>query len=453
MSDLFSKATSVQSRRRFLRGAGVCLSLPWLESVKIGNAYAGDMPDQAPIRTGVLFMPNGVGKDHWKPTGIGRDFELADTMQPLSRHKSDLTVLSNLWNRESEYGDGHYVKTAGLLTSTKITKTTGVDLNCNGVSFDQLIANKIGAATPLSSLELGIEPVATGIDAAVGYTRVYGAHISWRGPRRPMAKEVHPRLAYERLLSAANPSANNSARINNLLDFVLEDADRLQNDLSVADRNRLDEYLESVRSIETRIDRLDSEAGKQWKPLCSLDAPNDLDEHIPETHAAHVRLMLDIMVLAFQADITRVSSFMFGNSVSNINFSFLDGINDGFHNISHHENDPQKIAKYQQIAKWHISQMAYMLDRMKSIQEGERTLLDNTALLFGSDLREGHYHSPHDLPIILAGRAGGKLAAGQHLDFEPDTPLANLYASIMNAVDGETASFGDSTGLLPGLLV
>ena len=441
------------SRRTFLRGAGVALALPWLESVRVNGVYAAEANIAAPIRTGVLFMPNGVGINDWRPSGTGRSFELSPMLQPLAKYKDDLIVLSNLWNAQSEYGDGHYVKTAGLLTSTKITKTTGVDLNCNGVSFDQVIADRIGHCTPLPSLELGIEPVATGIDAAVGYTRVYGAHISWKGPRRPLAKEVHPRLTYQRLLSAADPTADKNASSANLLDFVLEDANQLQSRLSIADRQRLEEYLESVRGIEKRIDRLENADSKPWQPLCSLDAPDGLTERIPEQHSEHVRLMIDLMVLAFQSDVTRVSTFMFGNSVSNIDFSFLDGITDGFHNLSHHENDPAKIEKYQRIARWHLDQYAYMIDRMKNIQEGDRTLLDNTALMFGSDLREGHYHSPHDLPIIVAGGAGGRLASGQHLQYEPDTPLANLYVSLLEAVGTPCEQFGDSTGKLNEMLV
>ena len=446
-----SSITRPMHRRRFLRGAGVALSLPWLESLRPATARATETPEP-PVRLGVLFMPNGVGKDNWRPEGIGRDYRLSPLLQPLAAYRDQMLVLSNLWNREAEHGDGHYVKTAGLLTSTKITKTTGVELNCNGVSFDQVVAAGVGGATPLPSLELGIEPVATGVDATVGYTRVYGAHLSWKGPRRPLAKEVHPRLAYQRLMRAADPNASAAASNRAVLDFVLEDAATLQGELCHADRQRLEEYLESVRSVESRIERLENQSASTWTPRCSLDPPGGLAEDIPEHHPEHVRLMLDMMVLAFQSDVTRVASFMFGNSVSNINFSFLEGINDGFHNISHHENDPAKIASYQRIAGWHLEQMAYMLGKMQSIREGDRTLLDNSAILFGSDLREGHYHSPHDLPIVVAGSAGGRLATGQHLDYAADTPLANLYLALMQATGVPAESFGDSTGVLPGVL-
>jgi Protein of unknown function (DUF1552) len=447
------KSVSI-SRRHVLRGMGAVLALPWLEAMRSSSA-AATAPTTAttsPVRMAVLFMPNGVRPGKWVPQGTGREFQLSEILKPIDSYREQILVCSNLWNRASQPGDGHYVKTAGLLTSTTINKTTGVDLNCNGVSMDQVAAAHVGNQTPIPSLELGVEPVPTGVDGVVGYTRVYGAHISWRGPTKPLAKEIHPRLVYERLLRATRPNGQDAAADRKLLDLVLEDAKRLQANLGANDRRRVDEYLDGVRSVEQRIERLQNADGQVWQPKASIDQAAVPPESIPEKHAEHVRLMLDLMVLAFQADITRISTFMMGNSVSNINFSFLDGVADGFHSLSHHENKEEKLAQYQRIGQWHVEQLAYFLGRLRDCSEGESNVLDNSMVLFGSDLSDGNAHSPHDLPILLAGRAGGRLDVGQHLQFEKETPLANLYVSMLDAFGSPVEKFADSTQPLPGVL-
>ena len=439
------------SRRAVLRGLGATLALPWLECMMSRGAAATS--ETAPVRMAVLFMPNGVKQDCWTPTGTGKEFELSQTLAPLGDHRDDLIVCTNLWNKNSNFGDGHYVKTAGLLTGTTINKTVGVNLNCNGISMDQVAAQQIGHLTPLPSLELGIEPVAVGVDGVVGYTRVYGAHISWRGPTSPLAKEIHPRLVYQRLLRATDRNAAGVAGDRRLLDLVLEDARQLQKQLGSNDQQRLNEYLESIHSVEQRLDSLERTDREPWQPRSSLDAVSEPGEKIPEKHAEHARLMLDLMVLAFQADITRVSTFMFGNSVSNINFAFLPGVSEAHHSVSHHQNEEDKLRQYELIASWHVEQMAYMLGRMKSIQEGERTLLENSMVLFGSDLRDGNSHSPHNLPILVAEQAGGRLRTGQHVEYEKDTPLANLYLSMLQAMGVKADRFADSTRALSEVLV
>ena len=431
------------------------LALPWLEAMRSPLTAAAEsaVATTSPVRMAVLFMPNGVRPGKWVPEGTGRDFQFSEILKPIDSFRDQTLVCSNLWNRASQPGDGHYVKTAGLLTSTTINKTTGVDLNCNGVSMDQVAATRVGNQTPIPSLELGVEPVPTGVDGVVGYTRVYGAHISWRGPTNPLAKEIHPRLVYERLLRATQPHGQDAAADRKLLDLVLEDAKRLQSDLGANDRRRIDEYLDGVRSVEQRIERLQNADGQTWQPLASIDQIEKPPETIPEKHAEHVRLMLDLMVLAFQADITRISTFMMGNSVSNINFSFLDGVSDGFHSLSHHENKEEKLAQYQRIGQWHVEQLAYFLGRLRECSEGESNLLDNSMILFGSDLSDGNAHSPHNLPVVVAGRAGGRLDCGQHLQFEKDTPLANLYIAMLDAFGTPVEKFADSTQTLPGVLI
>lgn len=437
------------ARRPFLQGIGATLALPWLEGVRVAQAATNETN---PVRLAVLFMPNGVHPKRWTPEGQGKEFVFSDTLRPLEPFRDHVTVLTNLWNKASATGDGHYVKTAGLLTGTTINKTTGLNLNCNGISMDQVAASKMGHLTPIPSMELGIEPVPTGVDGNVGYTRVYAAHISWKGPTKPLAKEIHPRLVYERLLRASQPNQADRLADRKLLDLVLEDAHDLQRQLGSNDRRRMDEYLESVRSVEKGIERLEKTDGAPWQPRASIDSVPAPGEVIPEKHADHVRLMLDLMVLAFQSDMTRISTFMFGNSVSNINFSFLDGVSEGFHSLSHHENQEAKLDQYQKIGQWHIEQMAYFVKRLSEIQEGESTLLNQSMVLFGSDLRDGNRHDPHNLPLVLAGHGGGRLKTGQHLEFEANTPLSNLYVSMLQAMGVPTEQFADSTGPLPGVL-
>jgi hypothetical protein len=444
------------SRRTFLRGAGVALALPWLEAMKPARmlgAAGGTAAQPAPVRLAVLFMPNGVHPGAWTPGGEGPDFRLSPILEPLQDFRKDLLVLTNLGHKACRTGDGHYVKTAGLLTGTTITKTVGVDLNCNGVSMDQVAAKAAGRLTPLPSLELGTEPVQTGVDFVVGYTRIYGAHIAWAGPTSPLAKEINPRLVYERLFRAGRSGGAGAGEERPLLDLVLEDARALRDRLGAGDRRKMDEYLQSVRGLEQRLERAGRQGPGGWKPRALIEPSARPPEGIPGGHQEHVQLMLDMIVLAFQTDTTRICTFMFGNSVSNQNFSFVEGVKGSHHSLSHHENKADKMQQYQLIARWHVAQYAYLLRKLAAIREGERSLLDNAMVLFGSDLRDGNKHDPKDLPIVLAGRAGGRLATGQHLRYAADTPLSNLYVSMLQAFGTPVERFADSTGPLRGVLV
>jgi hypothetical protein len=437
------------SRRTLLRGAGAALGLPWLEAMTPA-ARAARVEAPLPKRMAVLYMPNGVHPDMWTPEGVGRDFKLSPTLEPLADLKDDIVVLTNLWNQGSRGGEGHYVKISGFLTCTTITKTLGVDINCNGVSMDQVAAQKMGRQTPLPSLELGISPVTTGVDKNVGYTRVYGSHIAWSGPTTPLAREINPRLVFERLFRASGPQGDTARHDALLLDRVLDDARQLRESLGAADRHRLDEYLAVVRSLEERLERASRPEQLAWKPRVPLN-PADKPAGIPKDHAEHVRLMLDTIALAFQSDTTRIATFMFGNEVSNTSFSFLEGVNGGHHNLSHHMKDPDNLRQYQLINKWHVEQYAYLLRKLRDMKEGEQSILDNSMILFGSGLRDGDKHDPHNLPIVLAGRAGGRIATGQHLVYSEDSPLANLYVSMLDAFGTPVERFADSTGHLAGL--
>jgi hypothetical protein len=403
-----------------------------------------------PVRLAALFWPNGVRQDRWTPEQTGRDWKLTPQLEPLGERQPDVSVISGLWHKATNTGDGHYVKDAAWLTGTTITKTTGVDLNSGGVSMDQVAARTLGKYTPLPSLELGTEPVRSGIDAAVGYTRVYGAHIAWRTPTQPLAKEINPRLVFDRMTTIA--SGKPTGRSNRpLLDRVGEDAKRLSQTLGHHDRQRLDQYLESVHALEQRLSRLEASSENTWRSKVDF-ATREAPANDPKEHAERTRLMLDMIALAFESDVTRVATFMFGNSVSDINFSFLEGVEISHHDSSHHNNEEKKLDQYERITRWHVEQYVYLLEKLRSLPEGDSNVLDNSAILFGSGLRDGNSHNPHDLPLLLAGRAAGKLSPGQHIAATRDNPMANLLLTMLQAASIPATHFADSTGPIDQLL-
>ncbi|PQO41211.1 DUF1552 domain-containing protein [Blastopirellula marina] len=438
------------SRRRFLQGCGVTLSLPWMTSLapRVASAAEAGKP---PVRSAFIYFPNGVWEKDWIPETTGSDYQLTPSLEPLGDLKSEVLVLTGLDKKNSHGGDGHYAKTANFLTGMPVTKTTGKDISSGGISVDQLMAQHVGGHTPLPSLELGTEPVISGIDSNVGYTRLYGSHISWQSPTRPVAKEINPRLVYERLFGKALSSASEKAEsYQNLLDFVLEDARRLRPRLGRDDQFKMDEYLDSVRAVEKRIE-FATKGQRDWQP--------EIDEHalamakpgIPGEFPKHIGIMLDLIVLAFQTDSTRVASLMFANDVSGRNFSFLDGVRGGHHEMSHHENKKEKIEQYQRINRWHVQQFAQMLGKLQAIKEGDGTLLDNCMILFGSSMSDGNRHDPDNLPILLGGRGGRTLNTGRHLAAEGQVPLCNLYHAMLDRMGVEVEAFGDSTQPLKDL--
>lgn len=445
------KSPMVLSRRTMLRGAGAALGLPWLEAMMPRASAAATLAAKGPVRMAALYVPNGMREDLWTPEGTGRDFKLAPLMEALESFKDQLLIPTNLWNANSKGGDGHYVKISGWLTSTTITKTLGVDVSCNGVSMDQVAAQALGKHTPLASLELGVAPVTTGVDRNVGYTRVYGSHIAWAGPASPLAREIDPSLAFERLFRASGPQGSSVKPDVALLDRVMEDARQLRGRLGGADRHRLEEYLSVVRSLEDRLNRTTRPEAGNWKLRAPID-PKAKPSPEPKVFAVHVRLMMDIIALAFQTDTTRVATFLFGNEVTNQNFSFLDGVKGGHHDNSHHQKEAEKLANYATICKWYVQQYAYLLDKLRSMKEGDSNVLANSMVLFGAGIRDGDKHDPHNIPSVVAGSAGGRLATGQHIMMGPDSPQANLYVTMLNAFGVPTERFADSTGPLPGSL-
>lgn len=439
------------SRRTMLRGAGVTLALPWLEAMMPRASAARAAASRPPVRMAALYMPNGVHPEMWTPEGEGREFKLSPTLQPLADLKDDLLVCTNLWNAGSVSGDGHYVKISGWLTSTTITKTLGVDISCNGVSMDQVAAQKLGRLTPLPSLELGVAPVTTGVDRNVGYTRVYGSHIAWSSPSSPLARELDPKLVFERLFRAGQPQHASVRQDKLLLDLVMDDAKALRQQLGASDRIRLDEYLSGVRSLEDRIERAARPGQSKWKARAPLPMEQK-PEGQPKDYADHVRLMMDMIALAFQTDTTRIITFLFGNEVSNQNFSFLEGVKGGFHDMSHHQKDAEKLKAYHAINKWHMEQYGYLLRKLRDMKEGDSNVLHNSMILIGGGIRDGDKHDPHNLPILLGGRGGGRIASGQHLVYEKDSPLSNLYVSMLDAFGAPVERFADSTGPARGVL-
>ncbi len=452
-------------RRTLLRGAGAAIALPFLEAMlpRAARGQSAAAKSKTPVRMAVLYMPNGVRVSAWTPPGGGGPLgALPPILQPLDKLKSEILVLSGLWNRNSDTGDGHYVKCGGFLTGTTIEKSVSA-LNCNGVSMDQLAAQKIGALTPLPSLDLSMDPVNNAVDTNVNYTIAYAAYISWSAPTAPVPRELQPKLAFERMFTRG--AARSVADDKSVLDAVLADARAVRGRVGSGDQRKLDEFLESVRAVEVRIQNEAKAAARQQETLRRTARPalEDLAKRSAAMtgdekgrfHEAdpteRVRLMLDLMVLALWTDTTRVATFMFGNEVSGRNFSFVPGVNGAFHEISHHGKDEAKLAQYEKINTWHIAQLAYLLEKMKGIKDGAGTLLDHSMVLFGSGISDGDKHNPHDLPLVLAGKGGGTIRPGRHLVFPKDSPLCNLYVSMLARLGAPVPSFADSTGELAGL--
>jgi hypothetical protein len=450
-------------RRTFLRGMGVTLGLPMLQAMGkvVGaspEAVAAANPAkkvQAPVRMACIYFPNGVWEKNWFPEQDGAKYELPFSLEPLAPHRDDFLVFSNFDKQHSHQGDGHYAKTANFLTGMPVRKTPGKDISVGGISIDQLCAQQIGHHTPLPSLELGVDPVISGIDSNVGYTRLYGCYISWRSPSTPVAREINPRLAYERLfgvIRAGNAAAQSREAQDNraLLDLVLDDANSLRRKLGRDDQYKLDEYLDSVRDVERRLEFFSSPDGRDWKPKILADDVEDLaaPKGAPGDHQEHVRLMLDLIALAFWTDSTRISSFMFANDVSPKNFAQLIPGTSSHHELSHHQNKAEKYEPYSKINRWHNEQLAYFMGKLKAIKEGDGTLLDNSMILFGSSFSDGNRHDPNNLPIILAGKAGHKIKSGRHIKCEKKTPLCNLYVSMLDRMGTPVESFGDSNGAI-----
>jgi hypothetical protein len=443
-------------RRTFLRGLGTTLALPLLDAMAPLRAVASEgakSQPKHPRRLAFLYIPNGADMANWTPKTEGANFVLPATLEPLQPYQQDLQVVSGLAHDKARpNGDGagdHARASATFLTAAQARKTAGADIHV-GVSIDQVAASRIGRLTRLPSLELGCDKGQRSGNCDSGYSCAYSFNISWKTPSTPMPPEVDPRLVFERLFASErnNESAEARARRQNyrqsVLDFVQEDAQRLRSNLGYTDQRKLDEYLTAVRELEQRIER-----AEQFKAtLPDVSKPTG----VPETYAQHLRLLFDLQTLAFQTDTTRISSFILAHDGSNRPYPWI-GVSDGHHDLSHHGNDEEKKAKIARINRFHIEQFAYFLGRLKAVKEGEGTLLDNCMIVYGGAISDGNRHNHDELPVILAGRGGGTLETGRHIRYPRNTPMANLFLSLLDrAGAGESIErFGDSSGRLENI--
>jgi hypothetical protein len=440
-------------RRTFLRGVGTVMALPLLEAMMPLTALAQSAKKARPNRMAFLFVPNGMHMPDWTPAAEGAGFPLPWTMEPLKNVRESITVLTGLTQdkaRPNGDGPGDHARSASAwLTGCQPRKTSGADIKV-GISVDQLAAHRIGQLTPFPSLELGCERGAQAGDCDSGYSCAYSSSISWRTEATPVAKEVDPRLVFDRLFSNGDPQETAESRDRrerykkSILDFVMDDATQLRKQLGRHDQRKLDEYFAGVREIEQRLDRAKTIDAKTKQAIAhqSTGAPGDYGEHI--------RLMSDMMVLAFQADLTRICTFMFANEGSNRSYRLI-GVGEGHHDLSHHGRNPEKQEKIRQINRFHVTQLAYVLEKMQSIREGEGTLLDNSMVVYGGGISDGDRHNHDDLPVLLAGKGGGTMQSGRHVRYPQNTPMNNLYLSLLDRIGIPAETIGDSTGRLQQL--
>lgn len=428
------------SRRSFLRGAGALVALPFLDAMRPSLAFGQGRPANMPPPRRFLawFVPNGIHMAGWTPAEAGANWTPTPILQPIAAFRDDvlvLTGLDNLPGRPEGPGD-HAGGTSAFLTARHVTKTDGADIR-NGVSVDQAMAQQLGGETKFPSLVLGLEGGGNVGGCDSGYSCAYSRNISWAGERTPVSKETSPRSVFDRLFGGVDPRATREQierrrrYHRSILDFVKEDATRLTGKLGPTDRAKLDEYFTGVRELERRIATAD-EVGS-----CDAgEAPTGGE--LPD----QVRQMNDLMALAFQCDLTRFATFMLGNGGSNRPFPFLN-VFDGHHQISHHQNNPANHAQLQVIDTWEVEQFAYLVGRLKAIEEGDGTLLDQCALYFSSEIEDGNAHRHQNMPILLAGKAGGALRPGRHIVFRERPPVSNLYVSLIRAMGGQADEFGD----------
>lgn len=441
------------------------MALPWMECMAPALAR-GSRLEKPPMRCAFIFMPNGVVPEDWSPEGDGESYETTPMLKPFVDLglKDDFLLLENLWNENSVGRNGHWPKVPAWLAGGVVESGAVSKLNSGGTSVDQVMARHLGNRTALPSLQLGIDPPAGGIDTiGGGFPKMLGAHISWRDPHTPAAREIEPQRAFDRLFGKRSTprvagqvsdseywDQSLSTDDASILDAVLEDANSLKRRISRHDRGKLEEYLESVRSVERGI-RNTFKPQKRWVNETRMDMARP-PSILPETRPEHLKLMLDIMLLALWTDSTRISSIMLGNAASGVTFEFLEGVGKRtFHTYSHHLENPEMKLAYRRICLWYIQQAAYLLARMKALDEGGTSLLDNSMVLFGSTLKDGNRHLEKDLPTILAGRGQGTLKPGRRVRAPEDTPLCNLHCALLDRMGVASRGFGDSTGSLPGL--
>jgi hypothetical protein len=426
---------------------GTVIALPVLDAM-LPTAFAqsaGGAATAHPKRMAFVYLPNGMNVAKWAPIGEGADYQLSETLAPLAAHKADFNVISGIVHQKAKAngdgGGGHARASATYLTGCQAKKSAS-DIHI-GISVDQVAANAIGDNTRFPSLELSCDRGQEAGSCDSGYSCAYQFNISWRSETQPMNPEIEPKLAFDRLFGGGSSDESREARLRrenenkSVLDFVLGQTRSLQRNLGTNDRQKLDEYLTAIRDVEKRIEQ----NGKMPPPVPE-GAMGDMEGEY--TFERHMRLMFDLMTLSFQTDSTRVATFIVSHDGGNRPYPFA-GVPSGHHSMSHHGNNPEKLANLAKIDKWHVTQFAYFLEKLKSVKEGEGTLLDNSMIVYGSGLSDPNQHLNDNLPTILAGRGGGTITPGRHIKLSP-TPMTNLYLSMLHRAGVKAERFGDSSG-------
>jgi hypothetical protein len=435
-------------RRTFLRGMGTAVALPWLDAMV--PAFGAARTGKAPVRLGFVYVPNGIEMRHWNPEHEGKLGVLPRILKPLEPFKQDITLLGNLTHNNGRAlldGAGDHGRCcASYLTGLQPRKTM-VDIKA-GVSCDQIIASRVGGETRFPSLELGLEDARQAGDCDSGYSCAYTNNLAWKSETQPLPPILDPRALFERLFgtgSALGPEARErQARFRrSILDFVTEDTRKLQSGLGPTDRRKLDEYLGSIREIERTIEKAERENA-------DIDPGMAKPYGVPADFAEHFKLMTDMLTVALQADLTRVFSFLVTREGTSRPYREI-GIADGHHPLTHHRYDPVLMEKVAQINCYHVEQFAVWVARLKAIPEGDSTLLDNSMIVYGAGLADGNRHTHEDLPTLIAGRGGNFISPGRHIVARKETPMSNLFVTLMDRMGAPVEYFGDSTGRLEGL--
>ena len=438
------------SRRTLLRGLGTTVALPLLEAMLPGTVLGSTASVQAPRRMAFIMFPLGAWMPSWMPTGDGPDYALTPCLEPLAEHRKDMIVFGNLTcDKAYANGDGggdHARAGGAFLTGAQPKKTAGANIQA-GISADQIAAARLGDRTRFRSLELAMDRFRGAGNCDSGYSCVYEHTLSWRNATTPLPTEINPKAVFDRLFGggAADPEtvARNEIRVS-VLDAVLNDARALNRRLGGADQRKLDQYLTGIREVEQRITRASQ--------LAPVDVPSDYHRPagVPADLTEHMRLMYDLMALAFQTDVTRIITFTVAREGSDQKYRMV-GVNEGHHTISHHQNKPANLAKLKAINVFFNQQLAYFISKLKAVKEGDGTLLDNCMIAFGSGHADPNRHSHEDLPVLLFGRGGGSIKPGRYVRYAPRTPLNNLWIAMLERFGVSNARFGDGTGSLDRL--
>jgi hypothetical protein len=438
------------SRRHFLRGVGVALALPWMESLPLlGQSAAAVKANTPPLRLGIVFFSNGVEPIHWWAKGSGADMQIGPGLLPMLPHRQDMVFVQGLYNQTAHVSSSPHLGRMNVLSGAPVSLDPK-EIRA-GTSMDQILAAHIGNRTAIPSLVLGIEPNELRLED--GLSMVYGSSVSWISPTKPATKEIYPSRTFDRLVGDGS-----GRRIDrSILDEVRQDSRSLEPRISRSDNLKLSEYLESIRDIEKRIERASkAERIEGWRPtLAQPDMPRPANE-LPQDVPDHMKLMLDLIVLAFQMDKTRVATLMLNNDLSQMNFKFLDGVQGALHlDLTHNGRAAEKEAMYLKTNQYHIAQFAYLTKRMKEISEGESTLLDNSILMLTSSLFDGDAHGADQLPFLITGKGGGTIRTGRILDYlekgDEQRKACSLHLSIMDRMGVRLDRFGDAQTRLEDL--